>query len=253
VHPAAGVVTSPVYTIRSLELRSRRDATLMALDSIFRAAAHLVSKSTPTNNANENLESVLSARLSKYYTERGVLEVNYDKTDLSAVQLQTAKEALFVAQQVHDALVLTEANQPEKATMQTEIPVFGTRDVSHLRTLVSIVFKWGTDPLLDRVVPNWTSASSSKAQGFASVVDLTRGPEDYKELCDLTYHVLSIVLPSGHRGQLSQSFVANLLLTRHLGDILKPCITLGWLPKALSTPSIPVQDDIRSLTMRLLS
>ena len=225
----------------------------MALDPIFRAAAHLVGKSTPTNNANENLESVLSARLSRYYTERGVLEVNYDKTDLSAVQLQTAKEALFVARQVHDALVLTEANQPEKATMQTEIPVCGTRDVSHLRTLISIVFKWGTDPLLDRVIPNWTSPSSSKAQRSASVVDLTRGPEEYKELCDLTYRLLSIVLPSGHRGQLSQSFVVNIMLTRHLSDVLKPCITLGWLPKVLSTPSTPVQDDIRPLTMRLLT
>jgi hypothetical protein len=231
----------------------RRDATLMTLDPILRAAAHLVNKSTPATNANENLNSVLSARLSKYYTERGVPEVNYDKTDLSAVQLQTAKEALFVVRQVHDALVLAETSQPEKATIQTETPVFGTRDVSHLRTLISIVFKWGTDTLLDRVMPNWTTPSLPKAQGSVSIVDLTRGPEDYQELCDLTYQVLSIVLPSGNQEQLSQSFVANLLLTRHLSDVLKSCITLGWLPKVLSTPSIPVQDEIRPLTMRLLS
>ena len=225
----------------------------MTLDPILRAAAHLVNKSALTNNANENLNSVLSARLSKYYVERGVPEANYDKTDLSAVQLQTAKEALFVVGQVHDALILAEANQPEKTTMQTEMPTLGTRDVSNLRTLISIVFKWGTDALLDRVVPNWTTASLSKSRAFATVVDLTRGPEDYKELCDLTYQLLSVVLPSGHRGQLSQSFVANLLVTRHLSDVLKPCITLGWLPKALSTSSLPAQDDIRPLTMRLLS
>lgn len=225
----------------------------MTLDPILRAAAHLVNKSTLTNNANENLNSVLSARLSKYYAERGVPEVNYDKTDLSAVQLQTAEEALFVVRQVHDALILTEANQPEKATMQTEIPALGTRDVSNLRTLISIVFKWGADALLDRVVPNWTTAPLSKTQAHATVIDLTGGPEDYKELCDIAHQLLSVVLLSGHRPQLSQSFVANLLLTRHLSDILKLCITLGWLPKALSTPSFPVQDDIRQLTMHLLS
>ena len=224
----------------------------LSLDPTLRAAAHLVNKSTPTSHANEDLKSVLSARLSKYYTERGVSEVIYDKTDLSAVQFQTAKEALFLVRQVHDALVLAEANPPEKATMQTEIPAFGTRDASHLRTLASIVFKWGTDALLDRVVPNWTP-SLLGARGSASITDSTRGLQDYKELCDLTYQLLSVVLPSGHRGQLSQSFIANLLLTRHLADVLKPCITLGWLPKALSTPSIPVQDDIRPLTMRLLS
>lgn len=225
----------------------------MSLDPILRAAAHLVNKSALASNANENLNSVLSARLSKYYAERGVPEVNYDKTDLSAVQLQTAKEALFVVRQVHDALVLAESNQPEKATMQTETPTFGIRDVSNLRTLISIVFKWGTDALLDRVVPNWTTTTLSRTQASVTVVDLTRGPDDYKELCDLTYKLLSVILPSGHRGQPSQSFVANLLLTRHLSDVLKPCITLGWLPKALSTPSIPAQDDIRPLTMRLLS
>ena len=225
----------------------------MTLDPILRAAAHLVNKSTLTNNANENLNSVLSARLSKYYAERGVPEANYDKTDLSAVQLQTAKEALFVVRKVHDALTLAEANQPERANIQTEIPALGTRDVSNLRTLISIVFKWGTDALLDRVVPNWTTTPLSKTQASATIADLTRGPEDYKELCNLTYRLLSVVLPSGHRGQLSQGFVANLLLTRHLSDVLKPCITLGWLPKALSTSSLPVQDDIRPLTMRLLS
>jgi len=225
----------------------------MTLDPILRAAAHLVDKSTLTNNANENLNSVLTARLSKYYAERGVPEANYDKIDLSAVQLQTAKEALFIARQVHNALILAEANQREKTTKQTDILALGTRDVSNLRMLISIVFKWGTDALLDRVAPNWTAAPLLKTQEHATVIDLTRGPEDYKELCDITHQLLSVVLPSGHRAQLSQSFVANLLLTRHLSDVLKLCITLGWLPKALSTSSLPVQDDIRPLTMRLLS
>ena len=225
----------------------------MSLGPILRAAGHLVNKSSTTHSANETLTSVLSARLSKYYSERGVPEVEHDKTDLSVVQLQTTEEALFVVRQVHDALVLAEPNTSEKTTIQTETPTLGTRDVSHLRTLISIVFKWGTDALLSRVVPSLTIPSSQNAQASASIVDLTRGPEDYKGLCDLTYQLLSIVLPSGHRGELSQSFVANLLLARHLGDILKPCVVLGWLPKALSTPSFPVQDDIRPLTMRLLS
>ena len=224
----------------------------LMVDPILRAAAHLVNKPSLTNDTNENLNSVLTARLSKYYAERGVPEVNYDKTDLSAVQLRTAKEALFVVRRVHDALALAETNQPEKATIQTEIPALGTRDVSNLRTLISIVFRWGTDPLLSRVAQNWTTSPLSNPPS-AAVIDLTGVPEDYKELCRLTYQLLSLVLPSGHRGQLSQSFIANILLTRHLSDVLKPCITLGWLPKALSTPSLPVQDDIRPLTMRLLS
>lgn len=225
----------------------------MTLEPLLRAAAHLVSKSTTAHNASETLSSVLGARLNKYYTERGAPEPDYDKTDLSTVQLQTAKEALYVVRQVHNALELAESNQFEKAGVQTEIPALGIRDVSHLRTLVSIVFKWGTDVLLGRIVPNLMTSSPQKSRVSASIVDLTRGPEDYKELCDLTSQLLSVVLPSGHRGELSQNFTANLLLTRHLSDILKPCIVLGWLPKTLSGPSFPVQDDMRLLTMRLLS
>ena len=225
----------------------------MPFPPILHAAAHLITKSANTNDANETLTSVLTARLSKYYAERGVPEVDYDKTDLSAVQLQTVKEALFVILQVNDALVLEESGQPEEAAIQTEVPAIGTRDISNLRTLISIVFKWGTDALLGSVVSSLTTPSPPRVREPTYVVDLTGDPEDYKELCTLTHRLLSIVLPSGHRGQLSQSFVANLLLTRHLGDILKPCIVLGWLPKALSKPSSPVQDDIRPLTMRLLS
>jgi hypothetical protein len=225
----------------------------MALDPILHAATHLVNKSTTTHNTNETLNSVLNARLRQYYSDLGVREADYDKTDLSAVQLQTAKEALFVVRQVHNALELAEQNQPEKATIQTETPILGTRDASHLRTLISIVFKWGTDALLGRVVLNLATSSSQKSQAFASIIDLTRGPEDYKELCDLTFQLLSVVLPSGYRGPLSPDFVASTLLARHLSDLLKPCIVLGWLPNTLSSASFPVQDNIRPLTMRLLS
>ena len=227
----------------------------MTLDPILRAAAHLVNKPTTTHNAVETLTSVLSARLNKYYIERGVNEVDYDKTDLSAVQLQTAKEALFIIRQVHDALVLAESgsNQAENAAIQVETPTLGTRDIAHLRTLISIIFKWGTDPLLGRVVLNLTTSSFPKPQVSASMVYLTTGPEDYKELCDLVFQLLSVVLPPGHRGPPSSGFVANLLLTRHLNDILRPCIVLGWLPKFLSSASFPVQDDLRPLTMCLLS
>ena len=226
----------------------------MTLNPILRAAANLVDKSTTAHNANESLSAVLNARLSRYYAERGVSEVDYVKTDLSSVQFQTAKEALFVIRQVHNSLVFAESDQPEKATNQMEIPpALGTRDASHLRTLASVVFKWGSDALLDRIAPDLMASSSPGPQVPVSVVDLTRGRADYEGLRDLTHQLLTVVLPSGHRGGLSQSFVANLLLTRHLSDMLKPCIVLGWLPKALSTPSRPVQDDLRPLVMRLLS
>ncbi|KAF7352810.1 RTP1-C1 domain-containing protein [Mycena venus] len=57
--------------------------------------------------------------------------------------------------------------------------------------------------------------------------------------------LMSIVLPTA-----SPTFVTTTLLNRHLDQLLRPCIAIGWLPKSLVSDSAP--GSIRSMTMRLL-
>lgn len=219
----------------------------MSLPLLLQAAAHLVGSNK--SEAAQDLKAVLSSRLDQSQADLGRSGTDPLRQDLEDIQLQTAKEALFVVCAIQEVLSAP-VQVPESST---EAPAVGTRDLAHIRTLLSIVFKWGTEPLLGRVSMSWPSNATSKTPVQSKIIDLTKGPDDYKDLCSMTHQLLSIALPLGHKGPISQTFVANALLVRHITDILKPSIAAGWLPKALSSDSMPTQDGLRPFVMRLLS
>jgi hypothetical protein len=222
------------------------------LPLLLRAAAYLV-VSTKLEAA-QDLKAVLISRLTQFYSELGRPGIDIPHESLEELQMQTAKEALFVVDKIQQVLHASlEERDDEIEASGGEALTVGARDLSHIRTLLSVAFKWGIDPLLNRVVSNWPSKPSSRQQGQSTIIDLTRSPEDFNDLCTLTRQLLFLVLPAGYQGPLSQTFIANSLLSRHDTDLLKPCITLGWLPKALSSESMPTQDDLRPFVMRLLS
>jgi hypothetical protein len=217
------------------------------LPVLLQAAALLVG-STKLGGV-QDLESVLSFRLGEFYSELGRPGTDVPHESAEGLRVQTAEEALYIVEKIQQILHASSEGQ----NGQNEGEALGTRDMSHIRILLSIVFKWGTEPLLNRVISSWPNKASSWQQGQSTIIDLTRGPEDYNDLCRLTRKLLSLILPNGYRGSLSQTFIANVLLARHSTDLLRPCITLGWLPKALSSDSMPTQDDLRSFVMRILS
>jgi hypothetical protein len=178
-------------------------------------------------NTSNDLKSVLESRLTRYYACLE-LDTTLDGSEtLQSLELTTATEALNVLERVHGILDAEDA------------PI-GTRDLAELRTLVAIAFKWGVDPLLSRAMLAWPSKSARP-----QIIDLTTAPEEYKLLCSMMSRLLSIVLPTS-----SPTFVATTLLNRHLDQLLRPCIAIGWLPKSLATDSTP--ESIRPMTMRLL-
>jgi hypothetical protein len=83
------------------------------------------------------------------------------------------------------------------------------------------------------------------------IIDLTTTPEDYRQLSSFLVRILALLLPDGLHGRLPQTLITTTLLDRHLTDILKPCIALGWLPKSLSSEGTPTLDEIRPKIMRL--
>ncbi|KAJ7179134.1 hypothetical protein C8R46DRAFT_1187560 [Mycena filopes] len=181
----------------------------------------------PADNASPNLNSVLSSRLTRYYA---CLEQNttLDGSEtLQALESTTATEALSVLERVHEI-------------MDAEDAAIGTRDLAELRTLLAITFKWGVDPLLSRAMLAWPSRSAR-----SQIIDLTTAPEDYRLLCGMVSRILSIALPAN-----APTFVTTTLLTRHLDQLLRPCIAIGWLPKSLVSDSTP--RSMRPLTLRLL-
>ncbi|KAF5387644.1 hypothetical protein D9615_000386 [Tricholomella constricta] len=191
-----------------------------------------------------DLKSVLVGRLSRYYARRGAGDIS-DSASLEDVQLLTAREALSVITRIQNIIGMEERPGVHQA------PLIGTRDLAELRTLLSIVFKWGVDPLLIKVM--LASPDKVVVRGQTRVIDLTTSPEDNALLASITHAILRLVFPDGYEGRIAQTLITTTILERHAMDLLKPSFTLGWLPKSLASDLRPVLDVARPLTMRLLN
>ena len=217
-----------------------RQSIMRELSNVLQAGEYLVN--SPTSVPAPNLKALLLSRLAQYNAQLGRFKIAQDLETLDDAQSETANQALHVLERVHHILTTYE-------TSQTDVPTLGTHDLVQLRTLMSIVFNWRIHPLLTRVAATWSSkTSSSSLRNSSNSIDLI----DYHELSSATNRLLALLFPSASNDP-PQSFITTMLLDRHLSDLLKPCIALGWLPKTLASESAPTVDQIRPMVMRLLS
>lgn len=239
------------------------------LATLLRAGSVLLY--TETQPPPSDLKAVLSSRLSQYRALRRLPEHDYSSASQEDLQRATALEALFVVervQQILDSEVVPLQNpssnpassaSPRKYNENTpgETPLIGTRDISQLRTLLSIVFKWGLDPLLARVQSAWPSKTSQSQRETSHsgprIIDLTGVPEDYTLLTSMLRRAMSLLFPQGVNGKIPQTLITAAVLNRHVTDLLNSGIALGWIPKSLATADMPVVDDMRAFVMKLLS
>lgn len=221
---------------------------------ILRAASHLLDSDA---GQDRNLKSVLNARLDKFYSSLSKDRPFLVRDTIEDLRLETVHCALEALEQVCGLLDVncsTSAESvPEAPDVQVEVsddaPVVGSRDLAQLRTLLSIVFRWGIDPLLARVSHAWPGKPTR--QVGTRIVELGT-PEDYHSLSSLLLRLSTLLLPSGPRGRLSQTVITTAILDRYLADFMGASIALGWLPKSLSSADTPAIDDLRPVVLRLL-
>ncbi|KAI0262307.1 hypothetical protein BC834DRAFT_828992 [Gloeopeniophorella convolvens] len=207
-----------------------------------------------------DLRAVLVSRLAQYRAKRGLTEHDDDGLSLEQAQEQTAQEALSVVASVQRILdgetsSLSPPTAPARYNEDTpgEVPLIGTRDIAQLRTLLSIVFKWGTEPLLAHVQSVWPTKPGARPPPGPKLVDVHEVQVSYVKLAAMTRTLLSLVFPRGVHGTLPQTLITSAILNRHVTDVLRPSIALGWLPKTFSTDAMPVVDEFRSSIMRLMT
>lgn len=206
--------------------------------------------STKTHDAQvkpSDLKVILVTRLSQYYTHLGLQETPDNSQTLEQLQVTTAKEALSIVEKVQHIIGTEHDGAP------SDIPAIGTRDLAELRTLTSIVFKWGVDPLLNHVISSWPSKKNPESRIRSKIIDLTTAPEDYQLLSTLISGLMALLFPNGLQGPLPQTLITATILNRHVADLLRPCLALGWLPKSLASESTPTLDAVRPMAMRLLA
>ncbi|KAI6003949.1 hypothetical protein EDD15DRAFT_2457498 [Pisolithus albus] len=202
---------------------------------ILRAASHLLDSDA---GQDRNLKSVLNARLDKFYSS-----LSRDRPFLVRDTIED----------LHVNCSTSAESVPEASDVQVEVsddaPVIGSRDLAQLRSLLSIVFRWGIDPLLARLSHAWPGKPIR--QVGTRIVELGT-PEDYHSLSSLLLRLSKVLLPSGPRGPLSETVITTVMLDRYLADFLGASIALGWLPKSLSSADTPAVDDLRPVVLRLL-
>jgi hypothetical protein len=219
------------------------------LDSILAAGYFLVESRSSTAH---DLKSTLLSRLDRYHNHLFGKAETLEQNTLEEVELETAKEAINVVERVQNVLEIHYANDADTSSPSAEISL-GTRDLTEIRTLISIVFKWGIDPLLEHILSAWPNKPSSIAGANSQIIDLTAAPESYDLLSSIVIRLMRILFPGGMEAPISQTIVSDTLLNRHLTDILRPCLALGWLPTRLTSESIPTLDEVRPPVMRLLT
>lgn len=212
-------------------------------DVIFAGSALLDNELKGTAS---DLRTALCHRL-RIFSERRNVE-GYDDKDLESLSLQevqyrTAEAALQTLES--SQAILIDETQPSTSSAP---PAMGTRDIAQLRTLASIVFKWGSEPCID-----YLGLSSPLLSSSSQVSDLTASEDNFRRLSTIAKRVLHIFFPDGLRGKTIQTFVTTTLAQKHLSDILHAAIIVGWLPKSLVAGPITPQDSLRPAVMRLLS
>ena len=207
-----------------------------------------------------DLRTVLLTRLTQYRTQRGLPERGDSDYTLEQAQEETAQESLSVVESVQRILDQDEVLRPAsdvpphpKGDTPGEVPLIGTRDISQLRTLLSIIFKWGTEPLLAHIQVVWPPKGDSHARPRSKILAVDDAPQSYARLTSMTRRLLSVLFPRRVHGTMPQTLITTTLLNRHTTDLLRPGITLGWVQKALSTEPFSVVDDLRPPIMRLMS
>lgn len=226
----------------------------MPLAALLSDAGILVETSSDAK-PQPSFASILKKRLVAYYNRKNdslAITKLETLTSTDELELLTAREALSLVCRIQTMVNVGSERLLSSSTDDShpESSLLGTRDLAKLRTLLSIVFRWGIDHLYARV-SSWCESNDESASPV-NVVDMASGnDEDFCLLADLTASSLSLVFPDGPQGPISQTLITSTMVTRHIQDLLLPLIALGWLPEAMSKKLKHDIPDFRSAVARL--
>jgi hypothetical protein len=122
--------------------------------------------------------------------------------------------------------------------------------------MLSIVFKWGSDPLLESVLAATPGGGGQSAiPSGAQIIDLTSSTDDFVQVSRIASRVLAIALdlPKDGGAEGTSTFIVSTLLNRHATDVLKPAVCLAWMPDRLKNNFPKTGLDLRQRALNLLS
>ena len=224
--------------------RSRTWSETASLSQILKAESLLNGDKSEKKTTNPSgFVDILLTRLRKFDelidgTER------YRDLDLENLKIDTAFASLYVLERVHNIL-------SEHDTNTSAAPLIGTKDMAQLRTTLSVVYGWGTELLLKRILGSLPNKSPPRVPPGAQIIDLTSTHENYELLLNIINRLLVIVFPD-EGSQSKTTFVTASILSRDFSNLLRSCICLAWLPKGVDN-GVPNAGSLKPYVERLLS
>jgi len=214
----------------------------------FVSAAAALSGSESKAAQSPDIATVLKSRLARAYEILG--EEGIDTTEgsgLAELQYLTAKESLRLLENVQSLLDPT--SESSGSEQLDAPPLLGTRDISHMRTLLSIVFKWAVGPLIAELELT-RPGPSTLTSGEPRIIDLTERKLDFEDLPALILRILALMFGPGLSGTIRQTWITTSILNHHAVDMLTPCLIIGWAPKPVSEAFSHASKDIKALSVR---
>ncbi|ELU45902.1 nucleolar protein [Rhizoctonia solani AG-1 IA] len=188
------------------------------------------------DDASKTLQDIVISRLHEFNSVTSQMpnlalsldEIN--EKDLGELKSLTAQKSLGILEHIQALLREHDVDLPaDNRESNSPQIALGTRDLTVLRTLASVVFGWGTTPLLVALYPQVGSLSTGNLPDKSILIP---------EINLLTVRLVSLIWPSdGGAGTSSQStrpfpsHITKILTTAHVVDILRLGISIGWLPE----------------------
>ena len=219
------------------------------LFSTLISAAAILSGSSEHKTQSPDVVTVLKSRLVRTFEilqQDGLEDVSGG--NLRDMQFMTAKESLCLVERIQGLL---DPDDAPPSGSGSSPPLLGTRDLSHVRTLLSIIFKWAVMPLvseLELTLPG--RKAGSKTDEGSGIIDLTESRKvDYEELPAVTLRLLK--LPFGTT-KIRQTWITSTIFSQHAVDMLTPCLVIGWAPTPISDTFIHHAKNVKALALRFL-
>ncbi|KAF8490277.1 hypothetical protein JB92DRAFT_3010158 [Gautieria morchelliformis] len=210
------------------------------------SAAAVLSGSEQKTARSLDIATVLKSRLAR--THEILQQDGFDKfseVNLEVLQYITAKESLRLVEMLQSSL---DPDDYALSSPGSSSPLLGTRDLSYVRTLFSVIFRWGVAPLLtefELIRPGRQAPET----GEPHIIDLTERELDHEDLPLVMLRLLK--LPFGPT-DLRQTWITS-ILSQHAVDVLTPCLVVGWAPKPMSDSFARHAKEVRSLTIRFIN
>jgi hypothetical protein len=197
------------------------------LGQILNTAALLVDSSL--QKSHTDLRNVLTSRLVDYHALLNQEYVQVDQS-LDGVKLDTALRALDVAERLHSLLI---ARQLCDASACDE-PLLGVRDLQRIRSMLSVILRWGVDALL--TTERRSEPSKDNDNPSNSLIA-------HSHLLSIASRLTALLVSDvDGRMEASPTIVASTLLEYHTCDLLKLYLVLGWPPDLSASESTPTAD-----------